>query len=116
MLPEQWVPPCGNRCTHKYAALTKLPCLEDCNHICYKDPVIKDQQWSAYIDRSPGSASCSEECFHACASGCGFKFNIKEEEVEKACPNRPSNPPAQKPGQQHEQPTNQSAAKPGSSA
>ncbi|XP_054812929.1 uncharacterized protein LOC129313662 isoform X3 [Prosopis cineraria] len=91
MLPEQWVPPCGNRCTHKYAALTKLPCnhhplpilsisrrvfckkgcnsdeetweecLEDCNHICYKDPVIKDQQWSAYIDRSPGSASCSED-------------------------------------------------------
>lgn len=34
--------------------------LEDCNQICYKDPVIKDHQWSSYIDRSPGAASYSE--------------------------------------------------------
>jgi len=27
--------------------------------MCYKDPVLKDQQWSAYIDRSPGAASYS---------------------------------------------------------
>ncbi|KAK4256114.1 hypothetical protein QN277_009025 [Acacia crassicarpa] len=133
MLPEHWVPPCGNRCTRKYAALTQLPwrvfckkgcnsdeetyeeCLEDCNQICYKDPVIEGQQWSAYIDRSPGEASYSEKCFHACASGCGFKFEIKEEEVSKACPNRPSySPPDQKPGLQ--QPTKQSTGKPGSSA
>jgi hypothetical protein len=40
--------------------------LEDCNQLCYKDPVLKDQQWSAYIDRSPGSASYSEVfSFHA---------------------------------------------------
>ncbi|RVW95833.1 hypothetical protein CK203_025847 [Vitis vinifera] len=35
-------------------------CLEECNEICYKDPVFKDQQWSAYIDRSPGSPSHSK--------------------------------------------------------
>jgi hypothetical protein len=28
--------------------------IGDCNEICYKDPVIKDHPWSAYIDRSPG--------------------------------------------------------------
>ncbi|XP_022642619.1 uncharacterized protein LOC106775176 isoform X5 [Vigna radiata var. radiata] len=33
--------------------------LEYCNLMCYKDPVLKDQQWSAYIDRSPGAASYS---------------------------------------------------------
>ncbi|GKC72407.1 hypothetical protein Tco_1118290 [Tanacetum coccineum] len=32
-------------------------CLSLCDEICYKDPVLKDQQWSAYTDRSPGSAS-----------------------------------------------------------
>ncbi|XP_061375600.1 uncharacterized protein LOC133317734 isoform X1 [Gastrolobium bilobum] len=92
MMPQQWASPCGNQCTHKYAALTQIPwrvfckkgctsdgetweeCLEECNQICYKDPVLKDKQWSAYIDRSPGAASYSEECFHACVSGCGYKF------------------------------------------
>ncbi|WMV49137.1 hypothetical protein MTR67_042522 [Solanum verrucosum] len=34
--------------------------LSECEEICYKNPVLKDQQWSAYIDRSPGAASCSE--------------------------------------------------------
>ena len=34
--------------------------LSECNEICYKDPVLKDQQWSAYIDRSPGAANYSE--------------------------------------------------------
>lgn len=28
--------------------------------MCYKDPVLKDQQWSSYIDRSPGAAGYSE--------------------------------------------------------
>ncbi|XP_047159805.1 uncharacterized protein LOC124830194 isoform X1 [Vigna umbellata] len=77
MMPEQWVSPCGNQCTNKYSALTQIPwrvfckkgcsseeetweeCLEYCNLMCYKDPVLKDQQWSAYIDRSPGAASYS---------------------------------------------------------
>lgn len=36
------------------------PGLEECNEICYKDPVLKDHQWSAYIDRSPGAANHSE--------------------------------------------------------
>lgn len=53
------------------------PGLEECNEICYKDPVLKDQQWSAYIDRSPGAASYSEVfylfneflfLFHLCLS------------------------------------------------
>ncbi|XP_062166912.1 uncharacterized protein LOC133873197 [Alnus glutinosa] len=35
-------------------------CLEQCNEICYKDPVLKDRQWSAYIDCSPGASSYSE--------------------------------------------------------
>ncbi|XP_016182409.1 uncharacterized protein LOC107624432 isoform X2 [Arachis ipaensis] len=78
MIPQQWASPCGNQCTNKYAALTQIPwrvfckkgcdsdgetweeCLEDCNQMCFKDPVLKDQQWSAYIDRSPGAASYSE--------------------------------------------------------
>ncbi|XP_024159136.1 uncharacterized protein LOC112166503 isoform X2 [Rosa chinensis] len=72
MIPHQWGPPCNHECTHKYAALMQIPwrvfckkgcdtdgetweeCLEECNEICYKDPVLKDQQWSACIDRSPG--------------------------------------------------------------
>nr|XP_034912475.1 uncharacterized protein LOC118047320 isoform X2 [Populus alba] len=78
MLPEQWTQPCGNQCTQKFSALTQIPwrvfckkgcgtdgetwedCLDECNEICYKDPVLKDRQWTAYIDRSPGSASYSE--------------------------------------------------------
>lgn len=28
--------------------------------MCYKDPVFKDHQWSAYIDRSPGASGYSE--------------------------------------------------------
>ncbi|KAK4386605.1 hypothetical protein Sango_2531100 [Sesamum angolense] len=50
-------------------------CLGECDEMCYKDPVLKDKQWSAYIDRSPGSASYSEECFRACVAGCGYKDN-----------------------------------------
>lgn len=30
-----------------------------CTEICYKDPVLEDRQWSAYIDRSPGQDSYS---------------------------------------------------------
>jgi hypothetical protein len=30
-----------------------------CTEICYKDPVLEDHQWSAYIDRSPGQDSYS---------------------------------------------------------
>ncbi|KAG6621523.1 hypothetical protein I3842_Q023500, partial [Carya illinoinensis] len=68
-------------------------CLEECNELCYKDPVLKDRQWSAYIDRSPGAAGHSEECFRACVSGCGYKFDIPSEEVDKVRPNRPPKPP-----------------------
>ncbi|CAK9321023.1 unnamed protein product [Citrullus colocynthis] len=110
MIPQQWASPCGNQCTQKYAALTQIPwrvfckkgcdadgeaweeCLEECTEICYKDPVFKDHQWSAYIDRSPGSASYSEECFHACVSGCGFKFDVESEKADKIQPNRPAKP------------------------
>ncbi|KAG7958967.1 hypothetical protein I3843_10G047800 [Carya illinoinensis] len=78
MIPQQWSPPCGKECTNKYAMLTQIPwrvfckkgcdadaetweeCLEECNELCYKDPVLKDRQWSAYIDRSPGAAGHSE--------------------------------------------------------
>ncbi|GAV77920.1 hypothetical protein CFOL_v3_21388, partial [Cephalotus follicularis] len=73
-------------------------CLEECNEICYKDPVLKDHQWSAYIDRSPGAADYSEECFRACKAGCGYKFDIRPEKVEEVRPNRPPKPsPVQKP-------------------
>ncbi|KAL0737947.1 hypothetical protein Bca4012_014157 [Brassica carinata] len=68
-------------------------CVSDCSEICYKDPVLKDQQWSAYIDRSPGAASYSEECFHACVAGCGYKFEVESEEVNKVKPKRPPPPP-----------------------
>ncbi|KAF2585241.1 hypothetical protein F2Q70_00034779 [Brassica cretica] len=202
MIPQQWTPPCGSQCTHKYAALTQIPCMfisldsidvdsirngslrfiffgsfvlvlddknrssatlcsswfqcslfinpnllsaslatslnidhllacflantvncriwhislpnirrvfckkgcdadsdswedcvSDCSEICYKDPVLKDRQWSAYIDRSPGAASYSEECFHACVAGCGYKFEVGSEEVDKVKPKRPPPPP-----------------------
>lgn len=114
MFPEQWTPPpCGNQCTLKFATLMQIPwrvfckkgcdsdgetweeCLGECNEICYKDPVLKDRQWSAYIDRSPGAASYSEECFHACVSGCGYKYDIPSEKVHQVHPNRPSKLPAE---------------------
>ncbi|KAH0722147.1 hypothetical protein KY289_005191 [Solanum tuberosum] len=56
--------------------------------------VLKDQQWSAYIDRSPGAASCSEECFHACVAGCGYKFDVPSQKVDQIHPSRP--PPKEK--------------------
>ena len=34
--------------------------MDECTEICYKDPVLKDRQWSAYIDRSPGADRYSE--------------------------------------------------------
>ncbi|CAN6461833.1 unnamed protein product [Victoria cruziana] len=93
MFPQQWSSPCGNQCTHKYSALMQIPwrvfckkgcdadgdtwedCLGECNEICYKDPVLKDHQWSAYIDRSPGAENYSTECFHACVAGCAFRVS-----------------------------------------
>lgn len=111
--PEQWGgSSCGNECTHKYSALMQIPwrvfckkgcgadvetweeCLAECNEICYKDPVLKDQQWSAFIDRSPGAAYYSEECFNACRAGCGYKFEIPSEKVNQVHPNRPTKPPS----------------------
>ncbi|CAN1178351.1 hypothetical protein LINPERPRIM_LOCUS8500 [Linum perenne] len=124
MIPQQWAQPCGTECTHKYAALTQIPwrvfckkgcnadgdtweeCSEACEEICYKDPVLKNQQWSAYIDRSPGAASYSEECFHACVSGCGYKFEINKDKVDKIRPHRPCKPPTpQKPTSVNKAPT-----------
>ncbi|PIA41277.1 hypothetical protein AQUCO_02300204v1 [Aquilegia coerulea] len=114
MFPQQWTPPCGSKCTKKYTALTQIPwrvfckkgcdadgdtwqeCLGECDEICYKDPVFKDQQWSAYIDRSPGSDSYSVECFRACVTGCGYKFDIPKEEVDRVHPKRPPKPPIEK--------------------
>ncbi|KAH0717963.1 hypothetical protein KY285_013994 [Solanum tuberosum] len=64
--------------------------LEQCDEMCYKGPVMKDQQWSACIDRAPGSASHSEDCHRACVAGCGFKFDIPPEEVNKIQSNRSS--------------------------
>ncbi|KAK4364136.1 hypothetical protein RND71_015494 [Anisodus tanguticus] len=116
MIPQQWAPPCNNQCTHKYSALMQIPwrvfckkgcdadgetwdeCLSECEEICYKNPVLKDQQWSAYIDRSPGAVSCSEECFHACVAGCGYKFDVPSQKVDQIHPSRPpALPPKEKP-------------------
>ncbi|GJS69861.1 zinc knuckle CX2CX4HX4C containing protein [Tanacetum coccineum] len=55
-------------------------CLSSCDEICYKDPVLKDQQWSAYIDRSPGSATYSQ-------------YEIPSEKVTEVHPNRPCKQP-----------------------
>ncbi|KAH7692236.1 hypothetical protein IHE45_01G052000 [Dioscorea alata] len=78
-LPSDWSPPCGKCCTKKYSSLLQIPwrvfckkgcgndaetweeCVEQCEGICYKDPVLKDQQWSAYIDRSPGDENYSRD-------------------------------------------------------
>ncbi|KAL0321237.1 UNVERIFIED_CONTAM: hypothetical protein Sradi_5385200 [Sesamum radiatum] len=65
--------------------------------MCYKDPVLKDKQWSAYIDRSPGSASYSEECFRACVAGCGYKFDIPAETINQVHSRPPKPPPEEKP-------------------
>uniref|UniRef100_A0A1D1YWS8 Uncharacterized protein n=1 Tax=Anthurium amnicola TaxID=1678845 RepID=A0A1D1YWS8_9ARAE len=88
MLPEQWSSPCRNLCTKKYAALVQIPCVIDCNEICYKDPVLKEYQWTAYIDRSPGPENYSRECFHACVSGCSYKFHMPTEKAEQVQPKR----------------------------
>ncbi|XP_044495374.1 uncharacterized protein LOC123218172 isoform X2 [Mangifera indica] len=101
MIPQQWSCPCRNQCTRRVFCKkgcgadgdTWEECLEECNEICYKDPVLKDHQWSAYIDRSPGAANHSEECFYACVSGCGYKFDIQREKVDQVRPNRPPAPP-----------------------
>lgn len=92
--------------------------MEECNEMCYKDPVLKDRQWSAYIDRSPGAATYSEECFHACVSGCGYKFGIPLEKVEQVRPNRPLKPPppVQKVTEPSPQPSVPSEDIPGTSA
>jgi hypothetical protein len=37
----------------------KFSGIGKCTEICYKDPVLEDRQWSAYIDRSPGQDSYS---------------------------------------------------------
>ncbi|KAG7962274.1 hypothetical protein I3843_09G058600 [Carya illinoinensis] len=58
-----------------------------------KDPVLKGRKWSAYFDRSPGAAVNSEEFFHACVSGCGYKFDIPTEKVDEVRSNRPPKPP-----------------------
>ncbi|XP_039166516.1 uncharacterized protein LOC104441023 isoform X1 [Eucalyptus grandis] len=167
MIPQQWGSPCGNHCTSKFSALTQIPwrvfckkacdadgetweeCVEECNEMCYKDPVLKDRQWSAYIDRSPGAATYSEggtlgsshcprpqppslgmqiahknfrwvvqECFHACVSGCGYKFGIPLEKVEQVRPNRPLKPPppVQKVTEPSPQPSVPSEDIPGTSA
>ncbi|KAM3362357.1 hypothetical protein BC332_04796 [Capsicum chinense] len=106
-------PPCNKQCTNKFSSLTQIPwrvfckkacdadgdtweeCLEQCDEMCYKGPVLKDQQWSVYIDRAPGSASCSEDCHRACVAGCGFKFDISSAEVDKIQSSRSSKPPAE---------------------
>ncbi|XP_025823118.1 uncharacterized protein LOC112899000 isoform X1 [Panicum hallii] len=131
MFSGDWTPPCGSCCTKKYASLVQIPwrvfckkgcntdgdtweeCIGKCTEICYKDPVLEDRQWSAYIDRSPGQDSYSLECFNACVSGCGYRvgyihtspyplcslllglisFEIPTEKVEEIKPNRPSKPP-----------------------
>ncbi|XP_049357733.1 uncharacterized protein LOC125822382 [Solanum verrucosum] len=108
MIPQQWAPPCNKQCTNKFSALTQIPwrvfckkacdadgdtweeCFEQCDEMCNKGPVMKDQQWSACIDRAPGSASHSEDCHRACVAGCGFKFDIPPEEVNKIQSNRSS--------------------------
>ncbi|XP_042943844.1 uncharacterized protein LOC122277775 isoform X3 [Carya illinoinensis] len=93
MIPQQWASPCRNTCTNKCAKLMQIPCLEECDELCYKDPVLKGRKWSAYFDRSPGAAVNSEEFFHACVSGCGYKFDIPTEKVDEVRSNRPPKPP-----------------------
>ncbi|KAM3251630.1 hypothetical protein P3L10_005700 [Capsicum annuum] len=106
-------PPCNKQCTNKFSSLIQIPwrvfckkacdadgdtweeCLEQCDEMCYKGPVLKDQQWSVYIDRAPGSASYSEDCHRACVAGCGFKFDISSAEVDKIQSSRSSKPPAE---------------------
>ncbi|XP_075486853.1 uncharacterized protein LOC142526381 isoform X2 [Primulina tabacum] len=115
MIPQQWTPPCNSQCTNKYAALMQIPwrvfckkgcdadgetwdeCLGECDEICYKDPVLKDQKWSAYIDRSPGSVSYSEECFRACVAGCGYKFEIPSDQIHHVNSRSPKLPIKEKP-------------------
>lgn len=38
---------------------------EECNEICFKDPVLKDHEWSYYIDRSPGHDNYSLVCLRS---------------------------------------------------
>ncbi|GJR78986.1 zinc knuckle CX2CX4HX4C containing protein [Tanacetum coccineum] len=79
-------------------------CLSLCDEICYKDPVLKDQQWSAYTDRSPGSASYSS-AFTLVSLAVAYKgkfyiflfinfnYEIPSEKVTEVHPNRPCKQP-----------------------
>ncbi|KAE8686412.1 brain protein 44-like [Hibiscus syriacus] len=58
----------------------------ECDEMCYKNPVLKDQKWIAYIDRSPGAANYSQKCFSVCVAGCGYKFEICKEIVARVRP------------------------------
>ncbi|CAN4084043.1 unnamed protein product [Withania somnifera] len=93
MNPQQWAPPCNKQCTNKLNSQLSLKflacdadgdtweeCLEQCDEMCYKSPVLKDQQWN---------------CRHACVAGCDFKFDIPSEEVDKIQSSRSSKPPAE---------------------
>jgi hypothetical protein len=48
---------CICKCVRELAV--KISGIGKCTEICYKDPVLEDRQWSAYIDRSPGRDSYS---------------------------------------------------------
>ncbi|RYR36000.1 hypothetical protein Ahy_A10g051069 isoform D [Arachis hypogaea] len=58
-----------------------------------------------------------QDCFRACVSGCGYKFEVVTEEVDKVCPNRPPKPaPVQKPKPQPIEPVDPPEEMPGISA
>ncbi|XP_038971090.1 uncharacterized protein LOC103699407 isoform X2 [Phoenix dactylifera] len=93
---EGWLHMLSDSCViqnYEVQSVAHTACIGECNEICYKDPVFKDHQWSAYIDRSPGHDNYSLDCFHACVSGCGFKFDTPPEKVDQVQPNRPPKPP-----------------------
>ncbi|XP_039000857.1 uncharacterized protein LOC120126866 [Hibiscus syriacus] len=122
MLPQQWASQCGNHCTKKYTSLTEIPwrvfckkgcdndadtweeCISECTDLCYKAPVLKDQQWSSYIDRSPGAVKQSEECYSACLAGCGYKLELCKDDDDEETQTGPSvekplNQPTSRPGE-----------------
>ncbi|KAG6423663.1 hypothetical protein SASPL_114065 [Salvia splendens] len=66
------------------------PYMQQPGRVFYKDPVLKDKQWSAYIDRSPGSVRYAE------IPGCSYKFDIPAEKLEQVHARPQKLPPEEK--------------------
>ncbi|RLM75256.1 uncharacterized protein C2845_PM15G26250 [Panicum miliaceum] len=91
MFSGDWTPPCGSCCTKKYASLVHIPWRVFCKKGCNADGDTWEE--CRYLTPDYAHVTLTMECFNACVSGCGYRFEIPTEKVEEIKPNRPSKPP-----------------------